>query len=377
MIIICNELEKTIVLKSTDKEKKKGLDVNEVYSEVNGFNNHDEFYQFLDNFLASDKGQYLKKGEENSLIIPDSFVGFSYFNLPPFSKIRLKDVFEIKFRSSYPNFADLYMNYFEYSRSKTGTVYFYSIARKESIKKIQDLFGQHNIKLSAINYFSKYIANYLTRDRNKYPHAVLIIGKANSEIIIHNGRSPVCASVLDYGLDVITNQYKFLDSPYNGDNKISHRYANFVKENFASKTAVVSDENIMKFDADPALFSQKPRELRVLKDELLENYTVKNNMRKFYSRVADVFDYYSHEPFFHPIKEVIVFCDKDFFPEFVGSINEFSEYSFNFFSDDICSCFVTPTKTSTLFKRGLAKERKKLDWKKFFSMDIGKKKKKD
>lgn len=374
MIIAFNELEKTVSIKTTAKEEKKGIVVNDVYSEVGTIKTHDDFFKFLDSFLGSEKGDLLRKGSDNMVIIPDSFIGFGYFDLPAFSKMRLKDVFEIKFKLSYSEFQNYYVDYFEYARTKTGTTYFYSICKKSDIEEFKSHFDKFDIKYSHINYFSKYIANYLTHDKNVFPHAVLIVGENNSEIIIHNGKNPVCASILDYGYNKINDIERFIETPYDDDNRVNFVYSNFVGDNFATKVPH-TDENILKYRADSDLFSQKPRELRVLKDELLDNYTKKNNIRKFYSRVADVFDYYSKDPWFQPISEIIVFTERDFFLNFVETVEEFSTYKFIHHGSNISKIFELPIGTNVLFTKSLKAERRKLDWKKFLATDIGKKKK--
>ena len=323
--------------------------------------------------LSKEESQILRTEKPISLIVGDDLVAFGLFNLPPLSRFKIKDVLMTRFKMVFPNYQSYYFNYEEYEKKKEETIYFYRIAKKDNVDSLINLFKTNNISVNKVDFFANDIVRKLNSE-NQFPVARLIIGKNQSELIICKGKLIISINTFKYGNDVLLNENVFLDSAYNLNNDQSLQYAGFIKENFASKIAS-TDENIQKSTAKPVLNFSKPKELRVLKSNAIGPYKVRNNIRKFYSAILDIMDYYSQSPWFLPIREIETYCDENLFE----IINEISSSEGNIAiqkgTANIDEMYRLDIENNTLFNQTVKGERKKFDWAKFLTLEIGKKKK--
>ena len=113
-----------------------------------------------------------------------------------------------------------------------------------------------------------------------------------------------------------------------------------------------------------------------MKDEVLANYKVKNNYRKFYALILDIINRYTMAPWFLPLGEVEVFGPTSVCTALVeaGRANgilqftQCSESQWNF----VLERQIEPAR---LFSSVVKKERRRFDWRKLLTMEIGGKKK--
>ena len=108
----------------------------------------------IEKILANEELALLKNEQNNTLILSDETVGFGLFDLPKLSKFKTEDVFDTRFKMSYPNFADYYVKKSEYSKTSDGVLYFYSFAKKKTVDEIVDIFSKNGVNIASINFFS-------------------------------------------------------------------------------------------------------------------------------------------------------------------------------------------------------------------------------
>ena len=316
--------------------------------------------------------EILKTAKTVNIITGDDIVGFGLFNLPQISPFKVNDVISTRFKLNFPDFDKYYFTYSLFEKKHEENTYFYSFANKEVVNTYSDIFEKNGIHITNVDYYANSFPN-VAKGAN-FPVARLFIGKDISEVVIYKGDLVVSIYKIDYGYEELSREDIYLDSGYNKDNEDALKYASFIKANFASKE-LVNDDSILKEDPTGALNFSKPRELRVMKEDSLGAYRKKNNIRKYCSVVFDVIDFYSSSPWFLPIKDIETYCE----PELLESLSAFaSKYEYNFIKGDnsLLDTYKNDITSNKLFKSKLKGERKKIDWGKILSMEIGGKKKK-
>ena len=327
----------------------------------------------LAEFFNNDEAKLLSSEASNDLIISDEAIGFGTFDLPHLSRFRVKDVFNTRFMVNYPNYKEYYLDSYEFNRNQEGSVFFYSITKKSNITKLKDFFKSKSVNIRNINYFAN---NYINSFENKsiYPIATLFVGSNYSELIISKGANVLSINSFDYGSNLLLDGDKYLFSSYGYNNDISKKYAGFIKENFATKE-IVSDENIIKTDSSKGLSLSLPKEVRVLKNQVLANYNIKNNIRKYYAMLLDITQFYSTSPWFLPLGEIKLVCTDEFYESLIANTEDYKDIKFIRCENNVAKMVEANINNNHLFTSSLKGERRKIDWKKFFSFDIGKKKK--
>lgn len=310
--------------------------------------------------------------ESNQLIISDEVIGYDTSELPSLNKKKLDDIFNTNFRMCYPDFNNYYLKYHELSKDDAHSYYFYEFAKRNVITKIIDAFKEHGIKISSINNFaSLFTVNAKTLS---YPKATLVIGEYSSELIITKGDSVYGINLFRFGEKTLLNKSFYLDSAYGFNNDESISYAGFIKSSIKSKT-VMNDESIINTPITEGFSSNPPKELRLLKEQQLENYILKNNYRKYYAHVLSNIMFYNDSPYFFPIKEVEVISSDESFK----MIDEFArnDKTINFVrsNESIDKLIKKGISHNPLFDTKVSKERRRIDWGKLLTMEIGKKKK--
>ncbi len=323
----------------------------------------------------SKEEEFKKLAEESSnvLIIPDFFIAYGLFELPMVSRFKIMDIFNTRFKMCYPNYTHLYYSAFQYEKKTDGLLYFYSISKKDFIDEIINLFTSNGVKVKSINYFGKVYNKFVVKD-STFPTATLIVGEYYSELIITRNERVISNTIFNYGSGLILTGKEYIQSGSNIHNDESLKYSVFIKENFATKN-IISDENIMKTAANSDSFFPKPRETRIIKEPALSNYNKKNNIRKFYCSIADLVDFYGASPWFLPLHEIDVICDDEFYDEFINLTKDYRNLEFKRKDVDLSKCVNFPIEKDELFNKTMSGERRKIDWAKFLTFEIGKKKK--
>ena len=90
--------------------------------------------------------------------------------------------------------------------------------------------------------------------------------------------------------------------------------------------------------------------------------------------VVDNLEFFSNSPWLVPMGEVKVICSDEFY-DYINKIEEAS-IRFNRVPIDQKALLGKGISNNILFKSSIKKERRKIDWKKFFTLEIGKSKKK-
>ena len=118
--------------------------------------------------------------------------------------------------------------------------------------------------------------------------------------------------------------------------------------------------------------SQNPIQMRVYREK---NYKIKNNIRKLYAWLADNIFFYAGAPYFLPLKEVSVYGDIETMRLLEASPKEGELFELQYQGEfDPILLLGKDFRGDPLFTTGVRKERRSFDWKKFLSMEIGKKK---
>ena len=326
----------------------------------------------IQEFLKCEETKILSSDLNNILIISDETIAFGLFDLPKLSRFKIGDVFETRFKSYYPNFNDYFVDYYEYEKNNSGSIYFYTLTKKHIIDEIINVFAKSSIQIKGFNYFADALVQFF-ENKNEYPEANLIIGKDSSELIISKGNKVISTNYIDYGLKQLIDSNEYFFSPYFYNNIQARKFAGFVKENISAKE-IINDVNIYKNSPETGLKYSNPKELRILKESSLSNYTKKNNARKLYALIWDIIEKYSHEPFFLPIKEIKVKTNLEMF-ELLSLQSEDKDGLMFIYKDyDFTELVKGNTCTNNLYKKMIKKERKKFDWSKFLTMEIGRKK---
>lgn len=375
MIIIYDVFENKIKLIRTDPKKPETnfyLERKFDYTFVTFSSRLKATGEFLNEQEIVDK---LKQEKSNTLILTDDTIGYGYFDLPgKLAKNRLQDAFDTKFRMAFPNYSEYYSDSFELGKDENTVYYFYEFAKRDSVDLIVNVFKDHGIKINNINEYA-YLFTDQEANASKFPIATLIVGEFEIELIITRANKVLSVNQFGYGSNVILNGKRYLNSGYNYKNNEALSFAGFMKNHIQSAEAV-TDANIMATDSTKGLNIPLPKEFRLLKDEQLEQYVIRSNFKKFFARIFDILDFYSHSPWYFPMSDVRVIGDMDVITGLVEVSDGQNQIHFVDINSKAKEMIEKGVGHNSLFNKvAKVKERKKIDWKKFLSMEIGKKKK--
>ena len=327
----------------------------------------------LADFFTREESKVLITESNNDLIIPDDVIGFGTFDLPKLSRFRIKDVFNTTFKMNYPNYKNYYMDSYEFDRNQNGSVYFYTFCKQNYLTKLLNFFKSQSVNIKNVNYFANSYTNSF-ESKSSFPVAALFVGDDYSELVISKGGNILSINSFEFGSSVLTNGDLYLHSAYGYENDVCKRYAGFIKENFATKE-IVTDETILKTDPAKGLNIALPKEVRVLKNQPLANYNIKNNIKKFYAMLLDITQFYAGSPWFLPLGEIKVICSDEFYSALSLNLVDYDDIRFIHAENNVAKMMETPIINNRLFSSTLKGERRKIDWSKFFTLELGKKKK--
>ena len=314
----------------------------------------------------------LKKEKNHQLILSDDVIGFSTFDVPVMSKRKMDDIFTTRFRLCFPNYNDYFINYYEFTRDEKNVTYFAEFAKRDIVNKIVNAFKSKGVDIKEINNFGSL---FTSSDKSfTYPIATLIVGDYSSELIITKGNSLLSINKIKIGNKVLFNKDYYLHSSFNFNNDESLSFAAFMKESINTREEV-NDQNILSMEKEKGISFTTPKEIRLLKDEHLAQYNMKNNFRKYYARLVEIIDFYTASPWFFPIQEVNVVGNYDVYLHLDEASKEDERISFRKEDKEIEDYVKNGINGNPLYAKRVQKERSKIDWAKFLTMDIGKKKK--
>lgn len=371
MNILIDSFNNVIILHKEGNKKVPSF--NKVYRLDREINNYKELADALTLFLDQEDANVLKNEQNNSIMLPNFGIGFGLINLPKMSKSKTLDIFMTRFRLYFPTYEKFYLDQDEYTRSAIEVSYYYSMMKREPVENILKLFKNKGIAIKSIDYFAHHFINSFDHSES-FPMANLFVGKNYAELVLSNGSKVISINLFNYGESTLLDGKVYLNSAYNVGGANAFKFADFAKKNITQK-AELNDTNILDTPADSNSIAPQPKELRILKDNALSIYKIKNNIRKFTSRLEDILGDFAKSPWFLPITEVNVFSSDELFNKLLESSKEESSLTFvkqqfdaaNFVSQDI--------QNNKLFSNKIRTERRKIDWAKFFTMEIGKKKK--
>ena len=355
-------------------EKSSGKDSDFIFEKTFDYpiSKKDNVGKVVTELLSLNELEILKSSKSVSLILGDDVVGYGLFNLPHLSPFKVNDVITTRLKMNFPNYNKYYFSYSIFEKRREENSYFYSFASIEIVNNYIDLFEKNGVHILNVDYFANtFLSNFKATN---FPVARLFIGKNRSELVIYKGDLVVSVNEIEYGTDDLNSGELYIHSAFNRKNEEALKYSSYIKANFASKE-IVNDDAILSTNEEDALVFSKPRELRILKDASLEAYSKKNNLRKYMTMLFDLVDFYSSSPWFLPIKDIETYCKDD---ELFDSLSNFAkDYEYTFVRGDLnhLNTYKNEISYNKLFKSKFKAERKKIDWGKFFSMEIGKKKK--
>ncbi len=315
--------------------------------------------------------QRLSKG--TNVVIPDNGIGFGLFELPLLSKYKLKDVFLTRFKSCYPNYESFFVSEYEYERNDAAALHFYTFCKKELTQGITSALKGIGSSANNMDFYASTFA--LSADtKSLFPHATLFVGKQDAELILNKGGKVLFIHDFGFGLDWLNASDSFVESAYNQSNQKALQFSSFATENFAKKI-VVCDENIEKTIPNATLSLPSPKEVRIMKDDVLATYMTKNRFRKFYCLITDIVTRFASAPWFLPITSIEVVCQEDIAASLNAVEADSAELTFVYQGKEpFASIAKGPVSHNRLFDSGVKKERRRFDWKKLLTMEIGKKK---
>ena len=307
------------------------------------------------------------------VIVPDFGIGFGTFDLPPLRSFKLKDVFATRFKSSYPNFDAFHVHEYEYERNSNGVLYFYSFCKKDQIQGLISAIKGIGSSVLSLDYYASGYAS--THDpKSLFPHATLFVGNDHAELIITKGKKVLFIHDFGYGMRWLSQGDGYVESAYNMNYQEAMRFAAFATENFAKKISF-SDENIAKTPLDGSFALSMPKEIRIMKDDVLNAYCVKNKLRKFYALIADITAHFASSPWFLPIANIDVVCEEDIAASLNKVEKSADELGFTYLGlEPFEQIAKGALGHNPLFRSGVKKERRTIDWKKLLTMEIGRKK---
>ena len=309
----------------------------------------------------------------NTLLLSDDAVFHGLMSIPAFSSRKTKDAFETKFKIEIPNFSEYYLVYDEHERNSSNSFIRFTISREKQSKALIDVFEHHNIKVKNVEYLGRAFSNYY-QNKSNYPQATLLIGSDSSEMILTKAGVILGGTIIDVGSKHLLDSNTLINSTFNVGNEESLKYVSFHKEHFDTKESL-SDEIILKYSINESFIPRQPKEERVIKGASLENYIVKTNFIKFHARILDILDTYKEAPYFLPIQEVNVSCTDEVFGNLLTA-NKVENFKYVQTKNNIKTVLESSIHHNPLFSTKLTvKERRKIDWAKLLTMEIGKKKK--
>lgn len=335
-------------------------------------NSTDSCMHAISSFLAENVPDELKRDRSNLLIIPDFPVGFGTFSLPRLSVFKIGDVFETRFKSCYPDFGNYYLKHMTYHKGEEDILRFYTFARRPDVSKLVDLFEKGGVHISGLDYFAHHVIS-CEHNKDNYPVCYLFVGKDTSEFVLSKGKTVLSISSSPDGRNVILNKGVYIDSPYFLNNARAYKYSAFMRESIMTKKEL-NDASVDSTDITTIL-PAKPRALRMLKGQSLEAYLLKNSVRKYCSFLNDLISYFAQDPWFIPISEIRVFSTDEFFNDFSALSKEYLSATLVRATTPIEGIPALHGNNNPLFSHSFKKERRSIDWKKFFSLSIGPKKK--
>lgn len=336
-------------------------------------NNYKDLLQVLESFLDSEDAKLLQNDQNNSIMLLNFGISYGLISLPKLSKSKALDIFHTRFRLYFPSYEKYYLDQMEYSRSTNEISYYYVMLKREATEQILEMFKNKGIIFKSVDYLAHHYLN-IKENKAPYPTASLFIGRTYSELTITNGDKVISISQIEYGQNILLDGDIYLNSPYNFENDSALKFAEFAKRNITEKQ-ILNDENIKKTELNTSLLAPQPKELRILKDNALNQYKIRNNIRKFVSMIEDILGDYAKTPWFLPIKEVDVYSSDDFFNKLIEYGTKESSITFNKQVVDVEKLLTFDIQNNNLFTNKIKSARRKIDWAKFFSMEIGKKKK--
>lgn len=371
MNIFINTLSDSIIL--CRPLTKKGVPFFREYSFPYSLKRFDNKVKAVNELLTDEVKKLFENDQINSLVLSDDVVFHGLMSVPTFSFNKSIDAFKTKIKINFPNIKDYFIKYSQEEKNSQNTKIVYSLVQTKQSKGLVDAFEHHNIKIKNISFFSE-IFNNFGENKSEYPNVTLIIGKEMSEVIVTKGKSVLGTSVIGLGTEALLNPNELYLSTYNLNNSSSLKYASFHKTNFDSKD-LLTDELILKNPIHESFEIPKPKEARILKGETLENYTKKQNFLRFHTRVLDILDAYKEDPYFIPISEIKVHTTDEIF-ELLKASNSVENIKYVKVDEDFKKLYESHISHNPLFDSQLiTKERKKIEWSKLLTMEIGKKKK--
>lgn len=327
----------------------------------------------LTEFLGSDEAKTINKDDQISFILPDDVVFTGCMQFPPFLGRKLNDAFETKFKIWFPNFTEYFIDYSMYERNNLSSFMVYTISKTQQLDELKRVLKGNNLDPKNIEYFS----NLLTYDldaKTNLVSAKLIFGTHSSELVFIKGKQILGRTLIHVGTNLLFDDTVYLDSTYNINSVEAFKYATLHKLNFDTKDEI-SDEMIERAEIDESFSATKPREVRLLKDESLKNYCMKQLIRKLHSHICDSLEIFGKSPWFFPIREIEVIGDERVL-DLLNSVSGDNDIKYVKSNITFESLYNKKVTNNNLFSKTLKQvERRKIDWQKFFSMEIGKKKK--
>ena len=369
MNLIVDIIHNSIIISSSLNKRSESFNFVKEYESP--FSNPDNIVNAINDAINADIIDKFQDDRSNSVVLGDDLVAFGIEQLPVLSKSKVADIFDTRFKMYFPNYQDYFVKAFEMERNSDYVKYFYSLAKRQSVNKILNAIRAKTIEIKNIDYYG----NVFVRQRSNvdFPIATLMVGKYQSEIFISKGNQVFAISILPMGENELFAKEGYLTSSYNLSNDESLKFAACVKANFAANLAL-TDEKILSYEKEDGLSFSIPREFRAIKGASLENYILKNNFRKFTTSIADFIDNYSQSPWFMPIQEIVVYGNDEIL-EHLNSSAEDTPFKFVKANVDLAFINFVNVEHNDLFTQEFKKERRKIDWAKFLTMEIGKKKK--
>jgi hypothetical protein len=327
----------------------------------------------LNEILNSQDFNQFNADTSASIILSDDIIFTGCMQFPPFSGGKLNDAFETKFKICYPDFSSYFLNYSLYEKNNSNSFILYTIAKVKLIDDLKNVITKHNKTVKSVNYLSDLILSN-NKTRGESISTKLIVGTHQIELIIAKGKTIVGKSIIEVGTDKLFNDMSYLNSTYNVDSETAYKYSSIHILNFETKDSV-TDDSIRQTKVHESLGFTDPREVRLLKGDSLNNYCLRQNIRKIHAHILDNIEYFSKAPWFFPIHDVEIIGDKRLFEQF-SAMEEESDINYIQSDSNIEELLCKDISNNILFTKILKqKERRKIDWQKFLSMEIGKKKK--
>ena len=315
----------------------------------------------------------LNKDKSNVLILPDDLIGFGKFDIPNISKKNEKDIFHTNFRLAFPNYKEYYVSSKELSRSDNTVSYLYAFTKIEYINKINEAFKSIGINITTEDTLNEILPG-LRGSRSEFPQIYLMIGKYNSELFIVKGDSILSSNFFGFGDEALNSSSKYLYSAYNASNKEALSFSGFVRNNISSNKGA-DEEDILATNPEDGLKINEPKQMRLLKDDSLKQFYIKNNYKKFYSRIIDILNHYNVAPWFIPTNSINVVSGEQTYNKLLEVAKEDNLLSLEH-NNPLNTVLLNPKiSNNPLFSNVVKEERRKIDWKALLTKEIGKKKK--